>query len=214
MHSKKLTLATLLGTLLFLTWYILRPVTPPGTPVAPPVAPLAQLSAPPAAEAPPAPPTDTAASEPAPPTPNDKALSPGASPFAPWEVKIDQALRSQADHSSIAKSLLQQVPLMPPEGQVAAAHHITNLIADKDYLEVLPYLQNPTLASGFQEIIVAESLNRPKAVKLPVLLATARLPKHPMKDTATSILGVLLDRQYGNDWPKWEQAVKEALQQP
>lgn len=131
--------------------------------------------------------------------------------IAQWEYRIDEALRSQADHSAIALSLLSQVPAMPGEGQTAAAQHIVNLIADKDYLQVLPYIKNPRMETGFQEIIVAESLNRPDEVKLPVLLTAARTPKHPMAETAVSVLSVLLDANHGTDWSKWEEAVNKAL---
>jgi hypothetical protein len=131
--------------------------------------------------------------------------------IAQWEYRIDEALRSQADHSAIALSLLSQVPAMPGEGQTAAAQHIVNLISDRDYLQVLPYIKNSRMESGFQEIIVAESLNRPDEVKLPVLLAAARTPKHPMAETAVSVLSVLLDANHGSDWTKWEEAVNKAL---
>jgi hypothetical protein len=131
--------------------------------------------------------------------------------IAQWEYRIDEALRSQADHSAIALSLLSQVPSMPAEGQTAAAQHIVNLIADKDYLQMLPYIKNPRMETGFQEIIVAESLNRPDEVKLPVLLMAARTPKHPMADTAVSVLSVLLDANHGSDWAKWEDAVNKSL---
>jgi hypothetical protein len=129
-----------------------------------------------------------------------------------WEVKIDEALRSNAEPATIAKVLLQQVPSMPGPGQLESARHIANLIADQDYLSVMPYVRNVQLDPGFQEVIVAESLNRPDAVKLPVLLAAARTPKHPMAETAKSTLSFLLDANFGEDWGKWEAAVKEALQ--
>jgi hypothetical protein len=138
----------------------------------------------------------------------------GATPkteIAQWEYRIDEALRSQADHSAIALSILSQVPSMPAEGQTAAAQHIVNLIADKDYLQLLPYIKNPRMEAGFQEIVVAESLNRPDEVKLPVLLNAARIPKHPMAETALSVLSVLLDANHGSDWAKWEEAVNKAL---
>jgi hypothetical protein len=129
-----------------------------------------------------------------------------------WERKIDAALRSQGEHSAIALGLLSEVNSMPPEGQTAAAQHIVNLIADKDYLQVIPYIKNNRLDDGFQEIIVAESLNRPDTIKLPVLLAAARAPGHPMAETAVSILTGLLDANHGTDWGKWEQSVKQSLE--
>ena len=81
-----------------------------------------------------------------------------------WELKIDDALRSNADTAAIAQILLQQVPSIPGEGQLSSARHIVNLMPDKDYLSVLPYVRNTKLDPGFQEVIVAESLNRPDVV--------------------------------------------------
>ncbi len=129
-----------------------------------------------------------------------------------WERKIDEALRSNAEPPAIAQLLLQQVPTMPGEGQAASARHIANLIPDEDYLKVLPYVQNTRLDPGFQEVMVAESLNRADYVKLPVLLTAARTPQHPMADIAKSTLAFLLDADHGTDWGKWESAVKESLQ--
>jgi hypothetical protein len=134
-----------------------------------------------------------------------------------WELKIDDALRSNADTASIAQVLLQQVPNLPGEGQLASARHIVNLMPDKDYLSVLPYVRNAKLDPGFQEVVVSDAFNRPDSVKLPLLLAAAQTPKHPMAEIAKSTLGFLLDANFENDWGKWEAAVKEALakqQQP
>jgi hypothetical protein len=134
-----------------------------------------------------------------------------------WELKIDDALRSNADTAAIAQVLLQQVPSLPGEGQLASARHIVNLMPDKDYLSVLPYVRNTKLDPGFQEVVVSDAFNRPDAVKLPLLLAAAQTPKHPMAEIAKSTLGFLLDANFENDWGKWESAVKEALarqQQP
>jgi len=207
MRWKNISVTAVVATLGVLAWYVLRPI-----------APIAELPAKSSEQVvaqpeslPPLKPTAEKAPDKAP-APALKIEAPATIPA--WEMKIDEALRSQAEHGAIAKSLLQQVPSMPPEGQHAAAQHIANLMADKDYLDVLPYIQNMQIAAGFQEVIVAESLNRPKEVKLPVLLAAARTPQHPMKDTALSVLSVLLDQNYGTDWTQWENAVQKSLKEP
>ncbi len=128
-----------------------------------------------------------------------------------WETKIDEALTSNAETPAIAQMLLQQINGMPGDGQAACARHIANLLPDKDYLSVLPYVQNTRLDPGFQEVIVAESLNRADEVKLPVLLAAARTPNHPMAEIAKTTLGFLLENDFGEDWGRWDAAVKEAL---
>lgn len=128
-----------------------------------------------------------------------------------WVMKIDNVLRSSADTAAMAQMLLQQVPTMPGEGQLESARHIVNLMPDKDYLSVMPYVRNTKLDPGFQEVIVSDSLNRPDVVKLPLLLAAAQTPKHPMGEIAKSTLAFLLDANFENDWGRWESAVRETL---
>jgi hypothetical protein len=209
MRWKRYAALLALGLLGTLIWYVLRPIdtslpAAQGQPSA-----LESPSAPVEPTAP-APSTTTAASSPktAPAKEGVTLTTP------PWEMKIDELLRSQADHNTIAKLLLQQIPNLPPEGQNAAVPHIINLLSDKDYLDVIPYIQNLRIAPGFHEHIVAESLNRPKEVKLRILLTALRTPQHPMRETAANVLKVLLNQDHGNDYGKWEAAVNEALQQP
>ncbi len=207
MRWKQYTLTAILITLGGLSWYVMRPDAPSLSvqKVVTPEVSTAPES--PASPAPTAPAASGAAAAPV-------AGVPLPSTIPAWELKIDEALRSQADHAAIARILLQQVLTMPPEGQHSAAQHIANLMSDSDYLEVLPYVQNLKIGQGFQEVIVAESLNRPKEVKLPVLLAAARTPLHPMKETALSVLSVLLDQNHGTDFTLWDAAVQNALKQP
>lgn len=207
MRPKKLVLALLLFLLASALWYLSKP----GAPIPPGEVPQPQTTL----ESPlepslPAPnvPVAAAAAPTAAPTPMAEA-KPGEVPI--WELKIDEALRSNAEPPVIAQVLLQQIPSMPKEGQVAAAQHIVNLIPDKDYLNVTPYVRNTNLDPGFQEIIVAESFNRPDEVKLPLLLTAARTPNHPMAEVAKSTLGFLLDWNYGDDWTRWEAAVVQFL---
>lgn len=205
MNPKKLVLAVLLLTMAAALWYLGKNDPPSSlnatvekAAAAPETTPLVV-----AAE------TKVTATAPSPEKPADP---PKPADVALWEIKIDEALRSNAEPAAIAKVLLQQVPSLPGPGQLESARHIANLIADKDYLAVMPYVRNVQLDPGFQEVIVAESLNRPDPVKLPVLLAAAQTPNHPMAETAKSTLAFLLDANFGEDWGKWEAAVKDALQ--
>jgi hypothetical protein len=203
---KRFVMALALVALALAGWYLGRPE---GS------APLAQPLAEKPAALEPSSLALTPAAPSAPPV-QEPAAKPGSLPVPDglplWERKIDEALRSTAEPPAIAQLLLQQVPSMPGEGQAASARHIANLIPDSDYLTVLPYVQNTRLDPGFQEVMVAESLNRSDAVKLPVLLAAARTPQHPMAEIAKSTLAFLLDADHGTDWGKWESAVKQSLE--
>jgi hypothetical protein len=203
---KRFVMALALVALALAGWYLGRPEG--SAPLAQPVAEKPAALEPASLALTPAAPTASPVQEP--------AVKPGALPVPEglplWERKIDEALRSTAEPPAIAQLLLQQVPSMPGEGQAASARHIANLIPDTDYLTVLPYVQNTRLDPGFQEVMVAESLNRSDAVKLPVLLAAARTPQHPMAEIAKSTLAFLLDADHGADWGKWESAVKQSLE--
>jgi hypothetical protein len=208
---RKFVSALALLALALAGWYLGRPdvsVAPVHAPVHTPVEKAAhEESSPlslPSAESPRVPPAQAAVVK------SGGLPAPDGLPL--WERKIDEALRSNAEPPAIAQLLLQQVPSMPGEGQAASARHIANLIPDKDYLTVLPYVQNTRLDPGFQEVMVAESLNRADSVKLPVLLAAARTPQHPMAEIAKSTLVFLLDADHGTDWAKWEAAVRQSLQ--
>jgi hypothetical protein len=134
-------------------------------------------------------------------------------PSAPaaWEMKIDQVLQSNVEHSTMALTLLKEIPAMPADGQTATAQHIANLISDNDFEKLFPYLQNTQLAPGFLEILTADSLNRPEKVKLPTLLLAAKTPNHPMSDTAKGFLSVLVGEDHGTNWNLWDQSIKKII---
>jgi hypothetical protein len=132
-------------------------------------------------------------------------------PPAPWELKIDQVLQSNVEHSTMALTLLKEIPAMPADGQTATAQHIANLISDNDFEKLFPYLQNTQLAPGFLEILTADSLNRPDKVKLPTLLLAAKTPNHPMSDTAKGFLSVLVGEDHGTNWNLWDQSIKKII---
>jgi hypothetical protein len=209
MRSKRFILGSALLALAVALWYLGQLETKPlATSPQPEAVQPSSSETPPVASQPPVSSkstSDQAASAPM------SAPAPKPDGLALWEIKIDEALRSNAEPPAIGKMLLQQINGMPGEGQAASARHIANLLADEDYLSVLPYVQNTRLDPGFQEVIVAESLNRSEEVKLPVLLAAARTPNHPMAEIAKSTLGFLLENNFENDWGRWEAAVKEAL---
>lgn len=142
--------------------------------------------------------TDPVATEPAP-------------PLAEWEVKIDQALRANADESQTAQMLINMLPTLPKEGQAEAAQHITNLVLDKDYNRILPLVKNPALPEEVLDVFVTDLMNREDPVKLPALLEIAKIPNHPHHEEAASDLQIFLDEDYGTDWPKWDAAMKSYL---
>jgi hypothetical protein len=128
-----------------------------------------------------------------------------------WERKIDEVLTSGNGETETAQLLINLLPTMPPEGQAEAAQHITNLILDKDYGRVMPMLKNPSLPQEVHDVLVTDLMNREDPVKLPALLEVAKIPNHPYHDEAMTDLQIFLDQDNGNNWAKWDGAVREYL---
>lgn len=136
--------------------------------------------------------------------------------IADWDHKIDEILRANPDNSDAANSataqmLINLLPTLPAEGQGEAAQHITNLLADKDYSKVMPFLKNPATAEEVLDVLVTDLMNREDSVKLPALLEIAKVPNHPTREEALTDLQIFLDEDYGNDFAKWEAAMKAYL---
>lgn len=180
--------------------------------------PLPSIAAPaPSASTPaPEPPPAVARRPEATPAPEKKADAPAAPmaeapQLAEWEMKIDQVLRTNAGETETAQMLINMLPTLPPEGQSEAAQHIANLIQDKDYNRVMPLLRNTNLAEEVHDVFVTDLMNREDPVKLPALLEIAKIPNHPHHEEAQTDLQIFLDEDFGNNWPKWEAAMKEYL---
>lgn len=138
---------------------------------------------------------------------------PGATPrpLEEWELRIDDVLRSSADEAQTAKILINMLPTLPPEGQEEAAQHISNLVLDEQYKDVLPLVRNPNLPEEVLDVFVTDLMNRDDTVKLPALLDIAKIPNHPHHEEALTDLEIFLDEDFGNDFGRWETAMKAYL---
>ena len=134
-----------------------------------------------------------------------------AKPMAEWEIKIENILQRKADEAQTAQMLINILPSLPPEGQAEAAQHISNLVADKDYNKIAPFVKNPGLSEEVLDVFVTDLMNREDEVKLPVLLDIAKIPNHPHHEEAATDLQIFLDEDYGTDWSKWDVALKGYL---
>jgi len=133
-------------------------------------------------------------------------------PIPEWDAKIDSVLKMNVGSPEMAQMLINMLPTLPPEGQAEAAQHISNLIDNnKDYARVMPLLKNPNLPEEVQDVLVTDLMNRDDAVKLPALLDIAKIPTHPYHDEALTDLQIFLDADNGQDWGKWDSAVKQYL---
>jgi hypothetical protein len=149
------------------------------------------------------------------PTPARTANVPKATPrpLQAWEQQIDDVLRSPADEAATAQILINMLPTLPPEGQEEAAQHISNLVLDEQYSRVLPLVKNANLPEEVLDVFVTDLMNRDDSTKLPALLEIAKIPNHPHHEEALTDLEIFLDEEFGNDWGKWDTAVKKYLKE-
>ena len=130
-----------------------------------------------------------------------------------WEERIDDLLTSKDDENLKAKHLLSIFHNLPEEGQIEAAQHLSNLLADEDYGALKSTLTNAAVSAEVLDVLMTDVLNRPNQIKLESLLEVARVPNHPNAEEAIDVLEVFVDENHGTDWAAWEAAVKKWLKE-
>ena len=112
-----------------------------------------------------------------------------------WEDKIDGIIGSDDADTNKVKQLFALFPKLPPDGQEEAAQHLSNLVEDENYAPLGDLLKDPKLPEGVQDELLADVLNRPNALKLPVLLDVASDPNHAKRDEAKDLLELYLGEE-------------------
>ena len=131
--------------------------------------------------------------------------------IAGGDEAMDEVLRGEGEPNDKAKKLLELFPQLPADVQVEAATHIANLIADADYAPLGRHLVNTNTLPEVQDVILADLLGRPNALKLPWLLEVARTPAHEKAPEAKELLELYLEKDYGNDWEAWQSNLAQWL---
>jgi hypothetical protein len=130
-----------------------------------------------------------------------------------WEDKIDDIVGSDDADTNKVKQLFALFPKLPPDGQEEVAQHLSNLVDDEDYAPLGDLLKNAKLPEGVLDELLADVLNRPNNLKLPLLLDVASNPDHAKKDEAKDLLELYLGDDYGSDWNSWGQHLTNWMQQ-
>jgi hypothetical protein len=131
--------------------------------------------------------------------------------IADWEDKVDEILQTEVPESEKAKKMLQMFPRLPEDGQVEIAQHLSNLVADEDYTSLGKLLTNDKLPEPVLEVLMADVLNRPNSLKLPLLLDVAKDAQHPKAEEARDLLELFLEENYGNNWGQWQAKMDQWL---
>jgi hypothetical protein len=130
-----------------------------------------------------------------------------------WEDTIDDIVGSDDADTNKVKQLFALFPKLPPDGQEEVVQHLSNLVEDEDYGPLGDLLKNAKLPEGVLDELLADVLNRPNNLKLPLLLDVASNPDHAKKDEAKDLLELYLGEDYGSDWNAWGQNMTNWLQQ-
>jgi hypothetical protein len=130
-----------------------------------------------------------------------------------WEDKIDDIVGSDDPDTNKVKQLFALFPKLPPDGQEEVAQHLSNLVDDEDYAPLGDMLKNAKLPEGVLDELLADVLNRPNDLKLPLLLDLASNPDHAKKDEAKDLLELYLGEDYGSDWNAWGTHMTNWMQQ-
>lgn len=130
-----------------------------------------------------------------------------------WEQKLDDILGGNEDEKEKAEKLLKMFPLLPEDGQVEIAQHLSNLLADDRYPALAQTFTNAAAPEAVLDVLMADVLNRNNTVKLNTLLDVARTTGHPKAEEALEVLEVFVDENFGSDWSKWQDAIQNWLKE-
>jgi hypothetical protein len=130
-----------------------------------------------------------------------------------WEEKIDDIVGSDEPDTNKVKQLFALFPKLPEDGQEEAAQHLSNLVDDDAYAQLGDLLKNDKLPEGVLDELLADVLNRPNNLKLPLLLDVASDANHAKHDEAKDLLELYLGEDYGTDWNTWGQHMTNWMQQ-
>jgi hypothetical protein len=145
--------------------------------------------------------------------PGQGTASLGTNGIPDWEDKVEEILVADTEDTDKVKKMADMFPQLSAEGQEEVAHHLSNLTSDEDYAPLGRFLTNSTLSADVLDVFYEDVLNRPNALKLPLLLQVAQDPQHPNAEDAHDVLELFLDEDYGKDWAQWGIKMKEWLQE-
>ena len=102
------------------------------------------------------------------------------------------------------------LPALPEEAMETAAREAITRLPDKEYAAARARLINPQTHGRVLSVLLEDLMERPDEITLPTLLSVARTPAHPLSGTARANLELLLGKNFGADWPKWEAEIRRA----
>jgi hypothetical protein len=127
------------------------------------------------------------------------------------EDKLHLWLTESETPADAANSILANWKDLSDPGRTAAAQHLANLVADDQFQPVANILLDLKSSRDVQSILFADILNRQDSVKWPLIMKVLETKDHPLSQEARTILTVVLGRDFGDDWSKWQERVDRDL---
>ena len=127
------------------------------------------------------------------------------------EDKLHLWLTESETPADAANSILASWKDLSEPGRTAAAQHLANLVADEQFQPVANILLDLKSSQEVQSILFADILNRQDSLKWPLIMKVLETKGHPLSQEARTILTVVLGRDYGDDWAKWQDRVDKDL---
>jgi hypothetical protein len=143
-------------------------------------------------------------------TPTPEVTAPAPLPKED-EDKLHLWLTESETPADAANSILSNWKDLSDPGRTAAAQHLANLVADEQFQPVANILLDLKSSQEVQSILFADILNRQDSVKWPLIMKVLETKDHPLSQEARTILTVVLGRDYGDDWAKWQDRVDKDL---
>ena len=132
-----------------------------------------------------------------------------------WDEKFEEVFDSSMDTDKMAEKMLEIYPHLAPDKQKDAIEHILNLVPDEGFAPVGKILLNPKTPAEISDDIMNDMGNRPGVIRMPLILEVAKTPDHPKAAEAKELLELYIEPEedLGNDWDKWEKAMKKYLEE-
>jgi len=132
-----------------------------------------------------------------------------------WEARIRTVLsREKATDAEKARGLLQLLPTIQAEGAETCAEEAVKRLPNEEYRHAQSVVTNPGTYGLALGVLFADLMERPDDLRLPTLVTIARNANHPYSEPARSNLQLLMGQDLGDDWSRWDAAVREKLSRP
>lgn len=129
-----------------------------------------------------------------------------------WEARIRSILSSEKSTDvEKAIALFQLLPGIAPEGAETCAEEAVKRLPNSEYRHAQTAVSNPGTYGLALGVLFADLMERPDDLRLPTLVTIARNSTHPYAGPAHDNLELLLGQDFGEDWVRWDAAVREKL---